>query len=179
MMCAPSAHADVNEVRVGLMAHNICITNCKNADKENGPDLELEADWDSPHVLHWLGSPRPYALASINLAGETSHVAVGLDWRFRLTEHWSLEPGIGYAIHNGKVRNPYPDGDPRATQFSDEHILFGSRDLFRPTLGLTYAVNDHWDAQFFYAHLSHGQILGKGRNQGVDDAGIRIGYRFR
>jgi lipid A 3-O-deacylase len=29
-----------------------------------------------------------------------------------------------------------------------------------------------------FQHLSHGQILGDGRNQGVDQIGIRLGYQF-
>jgi lipid A 3-O-deacylase len=29
-----------------------------------------------------------------------------------------------------------------------------------------------------YEHLSHGQILGNGRNQGLDTLGLRVAYRF-
>ncbi|HWA01451.1 MAG TPA: acyloxyacyl hydrolase [Caulobacterales bacterium] len=179
MMGAPAAYAEIENVHVGVMQHNVCITNCKNADKEDGPNIELQADFSSPHILHWMLAPRPYVMASINVAGDTSFVAAGLDWRFDLSDHWAIEPGLGYAIHNGEVRNPYPNGDPRATQFSEDHILFGSRDLFRTSLGVTYSTDGPWEIQGFYSHLSHGQILGTGRNQGVDQLGLRVGYRFR
>ncbi len=29
-----------------------------------------------------------------------------------------------------------------------------------------------------YEHLSHGQILGDGRNQGLDNIGLRVSYSF-
>jgi lipid A 3-O-deacylase len=30
-----------------------------------------------------------------------------------------------------------------------------------------------------WVHLSHGQVLGDGRNQGIDTAGLVMTYRFR
>jgi lipid A 3-O-deacylase len=33
----------VEEVRVGVMQHNVCVTDCDNANKEDGPDLNGEA----------------------------------------------------------------------------------------------------------------------------------------
>ena len=29
-----------------------------------------------------------------------------------------------------------------------------------------------------YEHLSHGQVLGNGRNQGIDNIGLRVSYTF-
>jgi hypothetical protein len=40
MMLAPSAHAGVSAAYVGVLDHNICVVNCKNADKEGGPIFE-------------------------------------------------------------------------------------------------------------------------------------------
>ena len=54
----------------------------------------------------------------------------------------------------------------------------GSDDLFRTSLALTYDFNEDWAAQLMYEHYSHGQILGNGRNQGMDNIGIRIAYTF-
>ena len=82
MALAPAANAGVNEVHVGVMAHNICVTNCKNADKEDGPNVEFQVSFDSPSFLNWAGSPQPYILASVNVAGETSFGGVGLEWRW-------------------------------------------------------------------------------------------------
>jgi lipid A 3-O-deacylase len=171
------AHA-LDEVYVGVMAHNICVTDCKNADKEDGPVVELQADFESPEFLHWAYSPRPYVVASLNVAGDTSFVGVGLDWRFEIGDKWAISPGVGYVVHNGETNLPYPDGSPEAAAFTEEHVLLGSRDLFRTTLGVSREIGEHWEVQGFFSHLSHGQILGNGRNQGMDQLGVRFGYRF-
>jgi len=178
MAMAPAARAEVNEVHVGVLQHNICVINCKNADKEDGPNVEFQVSFDSPDFLRWAFSPQPYVMGSINTAGETSFGGVGLEWRWDVTERWAIEPGVGYVIHNGEIENPYPSGSPEAAQFAAEHVQFGSRDLFRTSLAVTYDFDGPWEAGILYEHLSHGQILGTGRNQGIDNIGIRLGYQF-
>jgi len=178
LMCAPAANAGIDEVHVGLMQHNICVTNCKNADKEDGPNIELQLSFDSPSFLSWAGAPQPYLMASVNTAGDTSFGGFGLEWRWEFAENWAIEPGVGYVIHDGELENPFPNGSPQAAEFAAEHVQYGSRDLFRTSIGLTRDFAGPWEGQVFYEHLSHGQILGSGRNQGVDQIGIRLGYQF-
>lgn len=178
LMLAPTANAGVEEVHVGVVAHNICVTNCKNANKEDGPNAEFQVSFDSPQFLSWAFSPQPYVMASVNTAGETSFAAVGLEWRWRFAEHWALEPGLGYAVHNGETNNPYANGTQEAADFAEEHVLLGSRDLFRTSLALTYDAPGPWEVGLIFEHLSHGQIIGHGRNQGLDEFGLRVGYQF-
>lgn len=176
-MTAGSAHA-IESVHVGVMDHNICVTNCKNADKEGSPNAEFQVNFGSPEMLNWLGSPEPYVMASVSTTGDTSFGGVGLEWRWHVSDHWAVEPGLGYVLHDGETNNKFPNGTAQSQAFADEHILFGSRDLFRTSLGVTYDMDGPWEVQALFEHLSHGQILGKGRNQGTDELGIRIGYRF-
>jgi len=173
---ASPAHAGVEEVAVGLLAHNIQVNDPKNANKEDGPALDLQVSFSSPEFLEWAGSPRPYVAIAPNLAGETSFAAVGLAWRIPLAEDWFFEPGFGYALHNGEVSNPFPNGDPRATAFTDENVLMGSEDVFRSSFALTHQVNERFGLQVIYVHYSHGQIIGSGRNQGMDQLGLRLTY---
>lgn len=175
---APAAHAGVNEAYVGVMAHDVCVYNCKNAWKEPGPAVEFEVSFDSPGFLGFVGSPNPYAVASVNVAGATSFAGGGLEWHWRIAPNWSIDPGIGYVIHNGETNNPFPNGSPQAAQFDRDHLLLGSRDLFRISLGVTHDLPGPWQVQAFYSHLSNGQILARGRNQGLDQVGLRVGYRF-
>lgn len=168
----------VEEARIGVTQHNICVIDCDNADKEDGPNVSGELVFATPGFLEWALSPRPYAVASINTAGNTSFGGVGLQWDFGLTENLSIEPGIGYVLHDGATSNPYPNGDPRALTFSNENVLLGSEDLFRTSLSLNYDFGPKWGAQLMYEHLSHGQILGDGRNQGMDNLGVRLIYKF-
>ncbi len=178
LMMAPQAQAGVDEVHVGVMAHNICVINCKNADKEDGPNIEFQVSFDSPSFLDWAGSPQPYMMASINTAGNTSFGGVGLEWRWNFADNWALEPGLGVVVHNGENDNPFPNGSPEAAAFAEEHVQLGGDVLFRTSIGLTYDFAGPWEAQLFYEHLSHGQILSSGRNQGLDEFGIRFGYQF-
>ena len=178
MVVAPSAHAGVNEFHVGVMQHNICVTDCKNADKENGPNVELQVSFDSPSFLHWAGSPQPFVMASLNTASNTSFSGFGVEWRWQFAEHWALEPSVGYVLHNGETNNPYANGTPEAAAFAEDHVLLGSEDLFRSSIALTRDLPGPWEGQVLFEHLSHGQILGHGRNQGLDEIGIRIGYKF-
>jgi lipid A 3-O-deacylase len=178
LMMAPAAQAGVDEIHVGVMQHNICVTNCKNADKEGGPNVELQVSFDSPSFLSWAASPQPYLVASVNTAGDTSFGGFGLEWRWDFADNWALEPGVGYVVHDGAVDNPFANGTQEAADFAEEHVLLGSEDLFRTSLGLTYDFEGPWEAQVLFEHLSHGQIIGSGRNQGIDEIGLRFGYQF-
>lgn len=175
---AGAAQAGVSELHVGVMAHNIQVTDGKNANREDGPSVELQLNFDSPGFLHWAGSPRPYVVASGNTQGDTSFGGFGLEWNWRFAEGWSLQPGVGYVVHDGELNNPYANGSPEAAAFSQQHVLLGSRDLFRTSLGLTRDISEHWGVQLFFSHLSHGQILGEGRNQGLDQLGLRLRRSF-
>lgn len=177
-VAAPCAQA-VETLHVGVLKHNIGVLNSKTEGREDGFNVEVQADFASPAILQWAGKPKPYVMASLNTAGDTSFAGVGLQWRVPLGEKWSFDPGFGYVIHNGEVNNPFRNGDPRATEFSNKHLLLGSRDLFRSTLGISRELSGPWTGQLVFSHLSHGQILGKGRNQGVDQIGVRVAYRLK
>lgn len=179
MMSAGTATAGlVEEARIGVMQHNICITDCKNADKEDGPNINAELVFASPDFLSWAFSPRPYVMASINTAGNTSFGGAGLQWAFNITDRLSFEPGLGYVLHNGETSNPFANGTPEAAVFAEENLLLGSDDLFRTSLAMHWQFSEKWGAEVLYEHLSHGQILGDGRNQGVDNIGLRLSYTF-
>ncbi len=175
---APAAYAGIDEIHVGVMDHNICVTNCDNADKEGGPNVEFQVSFDSPGFLAWAGAPQPYLMASINTVGDTSFGGAGLEWRWNFAGNWALEPGLGIVAHTGATDNPFANGTPEAAAFSEENVLLGSDLLFRTSLGLTYDFDGPWEAQLFFEHLSHGQILASGRNQGLDELGVRFGYQF-
>ncbi len=176
----PCRAGPVDELRVGVMAHNICVTDCDNADKEHGVDLNAELAFASPSFMSRAGAPRPYLVLSLNTAGETSYAGGGLVWTWRFAERWRLEPGVGYVLHNNtsNLDNPYPPEDPRRGPFQEEELLLGSGDLFRTSLALTHDLTPRWGVQIAFEHLSHGEILGGDRNQGLDELGLRLSYRF-
>jgi lipid A 3-O-deacylase len=168
----------IDEVRLGVAAHNVCIANCDNAGKEDGPNINGEVVFKSPEVLKILWSPKPYVMGSLNTAGDTNFGGVGLQWDWEFAEGWAIEPGVGYVLHDGELTFPFPQGDPRNDPISATTVFFGSRDLFRTSLSLNKDLGEKWGVQLMYEHLSHGQILGSGRNQGLDNIGVRVRYRF-
>jgi lipid A 3-O-deacylase len=175
---APAAVAQVDSVRVGVMAHNICVADCKNANKESPVNIEGEVRFASPDFLKVIWSPHPYVMASVNTGGDTSFIAAGLEYDWQFAKGWHFEPGFGYSIHDGALNNKYANGTPQAAAYFNDHVLLGSRDLFRTNLSLTWDISDTWSMQGVYEHLSHGQILGHGRNQGLDEAGLRLVRNF-
>ena len=168
----------VDEVRLGVVQHNVCIASCDNANKEDGPSISGEVVLNSPDFLNIIGNPRPYVMGSVNTAGDTNFGGACLHWNWDFAQGWSLEPGFGYVIHYGELNFPFPQGDPRNDPISAETVFFGSRDLFRTSLALNRDLSDRWGAQLMFEHLSHGQILGSGRNQGTDNVGVRVYYRL-
>ncbi|WP_018149010.1 acyloxyacyl hydrolase [Henriciella marina] len=177
-LAAPASAQFIEEARIGVMQHNVCISDCKNADKEDGPNIEGELVFAGPDIFRYIASPRPYIVASYNTAGNTNFGGFGLLWNWDFATGWSLEPSLGYVIHDGANESPFPQGDPRSDAFAQNNIYFGSDDLFRTGLALNRDIGENWGVQFQYEHLSHGQILGDGRNQGVDNIGVRGYWRF-
>jgi len=168
----------VEELRAGVFQPNVCVRACDNAGKENGPTVSGEVVFASPAVLAFAGKPRPYVTGSLNLGGDTSFGGAGLVWNWEFADGWAFEPGFGYVLHDGELTFPFPQGDPRNDVVSESKLFFGSRDLFRTSLALNRDLSDKWGAQMMFEHLSHGQILGSGRNQGTDNIGVRVYYRL-
>ena len=179
MSAAPAAVAQVDSLRLGVMEHNICVIDCKNADKESGVNIVGELRFAPPGFLAWAGSPHPYVMASANTEGNTSYAGGGLLWDFEFAPGWRLEPGFGYVLHDGDINNPFASGTQEAVDYSASHVLLGSRDLFRTSLAVTWEFAPGFAVQGVYEHLSHGQILGEGRNQGLDEIGVRAVWNFR
>jgi lipid A 3-O-deacylase len=175
---AGAAHAQVDEVDVGVIAHNVELLYEKNANKEDSPNFEGQLTFASPDFLNFALSLHPYVIGSLNIGSDFNYARAGLEWRWRFAESWRLDPSVGVVVHNGELDNPYAPGTPESTQFAADNVLYGSRDLFRLTLGLTREFSQDFTGQLIVTHLSHGQILGDGRNQGVDQVGLRLGWRF-
>lgn len=163
------ASAQEGEVRVAVMQHD--VTHLDSGDRESGVDLEVQVLSSPLESLDFLGRPRGYVSASLNSDGDTDFASVGVAWRRTLNERWTGEFQFGYAVHDGEL-----DSDDPAVAGS--RLMLGSRDLFRSALGLDYHFDDRWSLGLQWVHLSHGEILGEGRNQGLDALGLRLGRAF-
>jgi lipid A 3-O-deacylase len=176
---AAPASAKVEEIRVGVVG-NIRDDHGEIVEgKHDGANVELDIVSSSPDFLNIIGSPRPYLMGSIATDGDgVNFGGVGLLWRWEFADGWALEPGFGYIVHDGEIDNPYAPGTPDAAAFEADNQLLGSRDLFRTTFALEREFGDRFAAQLYWQHMSHGQILDSGRNQGLDYVGLRFSYRL-
>lgn len=177
---APSvAAAKVEEIRIGAVQNIRSDHGDIVEGKHEGTNVELEIISSSPDFLNIIGSPRPYLMGSFATDdGGVSFGGIGVLWRWEFADGWAFEPGFGYIIHDGEIDNPFPGLSPEGVAFEQENQLLGSRDLFRSSFALEREFGAHHALQVYWQHMSHGQILGSGRNQGLDYVGLRYSYRF-
>ena len=174
---AAAGGAQAAELRLGAVAHDLGW-NAGAGGKEQGAAVQAELVGAALPLPAWTGRPRPSLSASLNTAGDTSYVAANLIWRAPLGGRVFGEATLGYAVHDGEIALPANPADPGRIRTDRERIIFGSRDLFRLNLQVGLALSDRLDAALVLEHLSHGQILAAGRNEGLDSIGLRLGYRF-
>lgn len=188
---AVAAPALAGEAFVGVYKHDVTFigdaVGLGAAGREDGVDVHLGYRTNRIESLRWLGKPQVHAMVSINSENTSNFVAAGFDWRIELGQPggFYLRPGLGLAYTDGKAGLP-PANAPnisdeeraRRTELYYTRIDFGSHVLFEPELALGYDINDSWSAELSYTHLSNGQIFHQGKNQGLDDAGVRLVYKF-
>ncbi len=179
LFLASAAKADIiDEARLGAAIHALDFNGGEPA-VEDGVNISGEILFASPGVFRYILSPRPFVHGSLNTVGDTSFYGAGLAWEQHfLGDRFMGEIDFGIARHDG-VLEPPPLGDPRRDAVIADHALLGSRYLFRVAVAGGVKLGERWRAQVFYEHLSNGQILGDGpHNQGLDNLGVRLGYRF-
>ena len=77
---ALAAPAEAGELFGGLLAHDVDSPLTKGG-LEDGADLQVGWRGERIGTLDFLGSPQPYAFASLATGGDTHFVAAGLSWR--------------------------------------------------------------------------------------------------
>lgn len=174
--------ASASEVWIGGYAHAL-----GTKQREGGFDTQLGIRSDRIESLWWLGKPSIHLLGSVNSEVRTDFVAVGVNYPLHIfpDKRFFIRPGIGIAYTNGEadVGNAFEPGlsaseKARRIQLNATRIDFGSHAVFEPEFALGYHFTPKLSAEISYVHLSNGQILHQGKNQGLDDVGARLTYRF-
>ena len=173
---------------VGLYYHDVTFVGdfvgLGAAGRESGTqDLQIGYRTDRIDSLGWLGRPNAHAFVSINSDNMSNFAAVGLGWPIALGERFYFRPGLGLAYTDGKAGLPpanapnlTPQERARRTALYYNRIDFGSKLLFQPELALGFRFNERFAGELSYNHLSNGQIFHRGKNQGLDDIGLRLVY---
>lgn len=174
LFATPASAGIVDQVWIGGFAHDV---NDIGAVEGGTWDATIELDSGRPQLLRPIGAPRVNLVAALNTAGKTSLYSVGLTWDRRLFSqlYGSLDLGLGGS--NGLIRaRPWPQG----LLDGENRLILGSRILFREAVGLEWRFGSNWSVGAQFVHASNGGILGDHRfNRGINDAGLRFGYRFR
>lgn len=157
------ADADRSEIFVGLYAHDI-DTPLNLRGFNEGVDVQLGWRGARLRALSAIGAPSPYVFGAVNTAGDVHYAAAGISWKIGRKIY--VRPGIGLAIHSA----PSFDG-PRPQR------SLGSRIVFEPELAVGVQLSDRISVEASLVHLSHATLF-DGHNPGMDNAGLRLNYRF-
>lgn len=179
--------AGAAELLVGAYAHDVAFLGAAigsgAANREKGGDIELGIRSDRIEALHVIGAPQAHAFVSVNTDGTSDFVAAGLSWPIKLTDRFYLRPGLGLAYTDGKAGLPAvnapgltPAEIQRRLTLFQTRIDFGSRMLFEPELAIGAHLGGPWSAELSWVHISNGEVFHHGKNQGLDDAGVRVIY---
>jgi|HubBroStandDraft_6_1064221.scaffolds.fasta_scaffold796227_2 lipid A 3-O-deacylase len=163
----------VDEVSVGGFAHD--LSDIGHGKESGTQDIQLEVDTTRPAILRILGAPRVNAFVSINSGGRTDSGGAGLVWDHQLFDRLYGTLDLGLAVNDGSLTAPLgPAGDAARAN----HLQLGSHVLFREALGLELRLTRHWALGGEFVHESTGQIVAHGANEGINDLGLKLAYRF-
>lgn len=182
-VAAIAAPATAGEVFTGVYAHDV-DDGISFGKFEDGAQIVTGVRTTALDELKFLGRPRVHLLVGVNTSGGTNYLASGLAWRFPLSERLYVQPGIGLAIHDGRVNLPSPD-EPgltpaeRLKRLNDfqTKLDLGSRVLFEPELSIGWKATRRLSFEVSWIHLSHGKLAGD-YNPGLGDIGLRLLYRY-
>ena len=181
-LAAGVAHA--GEAMFGVYSHDIS-DRISLGGFEKSPQIVFGVRTAALDELAVIGKPHVHLIAGINPQGGTNYLAAGVSWRFWFGDsRFYFEPGIGGAIHTGKVNLPSPDepGISVAEAIRREHdfetrLDLGSRVLFEPEWSLGWKATDRLSVELSWIHMSHAQLAGP-QNPGLGDFGLRAVYRY-
>ena len=174
------------EVKQGILAHD---RGWFGVNREGfGPDYNFELMFNSPNILKKIGSPKPLLGLTQTSTGGSSLYYGGITWTKHFKKRWFVSGTTGIAYTNGIRRLPKGakagedqcpgppvclagGGDP------DKKIEFGSKWLHRGAVELGWNFYGKDTISLMFSHVSHGSMLDE-KNHGMDEFGIRYGYRF-
>ena len=158
------------EAKQGILAHD---RGWFGKNREGfGPDYNFELMFKSPDILKKLGSPKPILGLTQTSTGGSSLYYGGITWDYNITKNWFVTGTTGIAYTNGLSKLPkgqVPTGDKK--------IQFGSKWLHRGAIELGWNFYGNDTISLMFSHVSHGSMLDE-KNHGMDEFGIRYGYRF-
>ena len=158
------------EVKHGILAHD---RGWFGKNREGfGPDYNFELMFNSPGFLKKIWSPKPVLGLTQTSTGGSSLYYGGITWDANISKNWFVTGTTGIAYTNGLKKLPkgqVPTGDKK--------VQFGSQWLHRGAIEVGWNFYGNDTISLMFSHVSHGSIFSD-KNHGMDEFGIRYGYRF-
>ncbi len=165
-----SKGSGLSELRLGALKHAVSPG---HRAKEHGMDGNVEALFHSPDWLAWAWSPRPHlGIVANGSKRATDFLYGGLTWEWMFWDALFVDLGLGLSVHDGMIDNSKITGKDRR-----DRREFGCRPLFRESLEFGYRFLERHSVSLMWEHHSHGSLCSE-ENEGIDNAGIRYGYRM-
>ena len=160
----------IYEVKQGILAHD---RGWFGKNREGfGPDYNFELMFKSPNILKKVWSPKPIIGLTQNSSGGSSLYYGGITWDANISKNWFVTGTTGIAYTNGLKK--LPQGQVAT---GDKKIQFGSQWLHRGAIELGWNFYGNDTISLMFSHVSHASMLSD-KNHGMDEFGIRYGYRF-
>ena len=161
---------NIYEIKQGVLAHD---RGWFGTNREGfGPDYNFELMFNSPRFMNRFWSRKPILGLTQTSTGGSSLYYGGLTWDFKISEKWFFSGTTVIAYTNALTKL-----DKGAVPTGDKKIQFGSKILHRGALELGWNFYGKDTISLMFSHVSHGSMLDE-KNQGMDEFGIRYGYRF-
>ena len=151
------------EIRGGVLAHDVPDL-WSGFNRERGVDLNGEVLIGSG-LPFLFGTLRPALGGSLNTSGATSKAYLDARWEIETPSGLFFGTGLGAALHNGLLDATDPD-----------RKALGSRVLFHIPVEVGLRFNERHSLSIYFEHMSNAHT--RPVNEGLDDIGIRYGYRF-
>lgn len=152
----------LSEIRAGVFIHD---EGPFSRHEESGVDGNLEFLFVSPDFLDVVWSPRPHFGFTLNSDDNTHQVYLGLSWEWTVWRALFAGFSLGGSVHSGHLVSD-----------SLGRKELGCRLLFRESVELGYRFAGRHGVSVFLDHISNANICDK--NEGLENFGVRYGYRF-
>jgi len=151
-----------DEFRTGAFMHDV-----ESIDGDNDVDINGEilfkhlGERNGTGFLDFFLTPRPHLGTTVNFDGKTSEYYAGLTWDVPLGDIFFVEGFFGGAIHDGNLDR------------------YGCRLNFHEGVSLGINFTEKWRLLGTLDHMSNANLCGgQSKNEGLTNAGLRIGYKF-
>ena len=160
----PGGAGLISEFKFGALAHD--VPGLWSGFQIENPAVDINAEVDfRPFWSSQISSLRPAIGGTFNTQGQTSHAYADLRWQVTMNPSWYLTFGVGAAYQNGQ------------TDLTDlSRKALGARILFHPSLEVGLNLDPHSSVSVYFEHMSNANLANF--NEGMDDLGVRYGYRF-